>query len=85
MLSLPLFAFSTVHFVGTGTDAGNPFALLGIAITVLAVVALLIRRVGRSRSVPARRPVRVPGPGPVRVPAAVPVRIPVRAGSRPPE
>lgn len=85
VLSLPLFAFSTVHFVGTGTDAGNPFALLGIAITVLAVVALLIRRVGRSRSVPARRPVRVPGPGPVRVPAAVPVRIPVRAGSRPPE
>ena len=58
VLSLPLFAFSTVHFVGTGTDAGNPFAVLGVVITVVAVVALLVRRVGRSRSAPARRPLR---------------------------
>ena len=58
MLSLPLFAFATVHFVGTGTDAGNPFAVLGVVITVVAVVALLVRRVRRSRSAPARRPLR---------------------------
>lgn len=82
-LSLPLFAFSTVHFLGAGTDAGNPFAVIGVVITVLAVVALLIRRVGRSRSVSAPRPTGRPGPA--RVPAAVRERrIPVRVGSQPP-
>ncbi len=57
-LSLPLFAFSTLHFVGTGTDAANPFAVLGVVITVLAVVALLVRRIRRSRSTPAPRRLR---------------------------
>jgi sulfoxide reductase heme-binding subunit YedZ len=53
VLSLPLFALATVHFVVAGTDARNPFALIGIVLTMLAVLALVIRRTGRP---PARVP-----------------------------
>lgn len=85
-LSLPLFAFATVHFVVAGTDGQNPFALAGIAITVLAVLGLVIRRTGRSHSAPRPRPARRPRPVRVRAPVLVPVRVPVRTGSdlRPP-
>jgi DMSO/TMAO reductase YedYZ heme-binding membrane subunit len=77
VLSLPLFALATVHFVLTGTDAGNPFAVLGIAITSLAVLGLLIRRMQRVRSSPSH-------PSGVRRPAApqpVTVRVPESIGS----
>ncbi len=62
ILSLPLFAFATVHFIGTGTDGQNPIALAGIAITVLAVLGLVIRRTGHT---PPPRP--RPGSGQLRV------------------
>ena len=76
-LSLPLFAMATMHFVLTGTDAGNPLAVLGIVIVSLAILGLVVRRIRRSRSVApprsgARRPV---------APARAPVRIPERIGS----
>ncbi len=58
MLSLPLFALATVHFVITGTDAGNPLALGGIVICSLAVLALLVRRIDRSRPVPPQPAIR---------------------------
>jgi DMSO/TMAO reductase YedYZ heme-binding membrane subunit len=62
VLSLPLFAFATVHFVVAGTDAGHPFALVGVVISVLAVVGLLARRlsVGRPSTAPCTGPVRIP-------------------------
>jgi DMSO/TMAO reductase YedYZ heme-binding membrane subunit len=68
MLSLPLFALATVHFVLTGTDSGNPFALIGIVICSLAVLALVARRIERSRPAPpqpvhARIPQSIGSPG----------------------
>ncbi len=75
--SLPLFAFSTVHFAGAGTDAGNPFAVFGMILLSGVVFAFLFRRFGRrkpTRTSPAaavgRRPVvdrvdRRSGPGEV--------------------
>jgi DMSO/TMAO reductase YedYZ heme-binding membrane subunit len=68
VLSLPLFVLATVHFLGTGTDAGNPFAILGVVISSLAVGGLVVRRVQRSRPQPAS------GPAPpisVRIPESV--------------
>lgn len=59
VLSLPLFGLATVHFLVTGTDAGGPVAVLGVAISCLAVAVLLIRRV-RRRPAPSR-PSRVRG------------------------
>jgi len=56
VLSLPLFAFATVHFVVTGTDAGNPFALFGVVITSLAITGLLVRRIRLSRAAAAAPP-----------------------------
>ena len=53
VLSLPLFVLATVHFVLTGTDAGNPFALAGIVICSLAVLGLVVRRIDRSRPAPS--------------------------------
>ena len=46
-LSLPLFAMATMHFVLTGTDAGNPLAVLGIVIVSLAILGLVVRRIRR--------------------------------------
>jgi len=77
VLSLPLFAVATVHFVGTGTDSGNPFAVLGIVVCSLAVAGLLARRIQRMRSVPPRRPPRPGGS----IPAAAALKIPVSIGS----
>ncbi len=54
-LSLPLFLCATVHFVMAGTDAGNPFAVLGIVISSVAVAGLVFRRVAHSRPEPPRR------------------------------
>jgi DMSO/TMAO reductase YedYZ heme-binding membrane subunit len=54
VLSLPLFLVASVHFVVTGTDAGSPFAVAGIVLSTLAVLALLTRRFGSGP--PARRP-----------------------------
>lgn len=59
--SLPLFAFSTLHFAGAGTDAGNPFAVFGIILLSGVVAAFLFRRFGRPHSPTptiGRRPVR---------------------------
>jgi methionine sulfoxide reductase heme-binding subunit len=61
LLSLPLFAFSTVHFAGAGTDAGNPLAVFGMILLSGVVVGFLFRRFGRSPSptpTRGRRPVR---------------------------
>ena len=58
--SLPLFALSTLHFAGAGTDAGNPFAVFGMIVLSGVVVAFLFRRFGRSHSpttTVGRRPV----------------------------
>jgi DMSO/TMAO reductase YedYZ heme-binding membrane subunit len=77
MLSLPLFALASVHFVVTGTDAGNPFALLGVVITSLAIGGLLARRIRRSTS-PAPAPVRPRIPVPVE---PLVVRIPDSVGA----
>jgi DMSO/TMAO reductase YedYZ heme-binding membrane subunit len=77
-LSLPVFALATVHFAVTGTDAGNPLAVLGIVIVSLAVLGLVIRRIRRTRSVHARRPaISRSSPS-----EPAPVRIPERIGSR---
>jgi DMSO/TMAO reductase YedYZ heme-binding membrane subunit len=70
VLSLPLFLIATVHFLGTGTDAGNPFAILGVLISSLAIGGLVVRRVQRSGASP------VPAPPPV-----VPVRTPDSVGA----
>jgi DMSO/TMAO reductase YedYZ heme-binding membrane subunit len=79
ILSLPLFVFATMHFVLAGTDAGNPFAILGIAIASLAVAGLVFRRIVRTRSAPPRLPEAVWPAAPA--PAAPPVRIPASVGS----
>ena len=76
VLSLPLFALATVHFVVTGTDAGNPFAVFGTAISSLAVAGLLFRRIARSRPRPpdragAGRAGLRPNPSSVRIPESV--------------
>ena len=65
MLSLPLFALASVHFVLAGTDAGNRVAILGVALTASAVAGLLVLRTSRGRS---RRP-HLPGPGGPAAPA----------------
>jgi methionine sulfoxide reductase heme-binding subunit len=66
VLSLPLFLVATMHFVVTGTDAGNPVAVAGIVLSVLAVAALGTRRFGADGPAPKRpRPadlVRSSGP-----------------------
>ncbi len=77
VLSLPLFALATVHFVVTGTDAGNPFAIVGIAISSVAVAGLVIRRIARSRP----RPPHLPGAGGPAAPQPVIVRIPESVGA----
>ncbi len=56
VLSLPLFALASVHFVLTGTDAGNRVAVLGVALAASVVAGLLVLRIPRARS-------RRPGPG----------------------
>lgn len=61
LLSLPLFVFSTVHFAGAGTDAGNPFAVFGMILLSGVVAAFLFRRFAGSRS-----PTTTIGRGPVR-------------------
>ena len=37
VLSLPLFALASVHFLLAGTDAGNPLAIFGVVLTASAV------------------------------------------------
>lgn len=54
VLSLPLFALATVHFVFAGTDSGNPFAIAGIVISSLAIGGLLFRRIQRTTRPQAR-------------------------------
>jgi hypothetical protein len=66
-----------VHFVVTGTDAGNPFAILGIVISSVAVAGLVFRRIARSRP----RPPHLPGAGGPAAPQPVLVRIPEPVGS----
>jgi LPXTG-motif cell wall-anchored protein len=68
--SLPLFAFATVHFAVTGTDAGNPFAVFGMILLSGVVAGFLFRRFRRPHSptntigrTPVReRVARRPGP-----------------------
>ena len=67
VLSLPLFALATVHFVVAGTDSGNRFAIAGILISTLAVGGLLVRRIQRTTRPPARA-----GAAALRQPAAHP-------------
>lgn len=58
VLSLPLFLVATLHFVVTGTDAGNPFAVAGVVLSLGAVAALATGRFGADPPVPKRpRPV----------------------------
>ena len=61
LLSLPLFAFATMHFALAGTDAGNPFAVFGMILLSGVVVAFLVRRFARPHS-----PTTTIGRGPVR-------------------
>ena len=58
-LSLPLFALSTVHFVATGTDAGEPVRGAGIVISSLAVAVACCSGAWCSR--PRARAPLVPG------------------------
>ena len=83
VLSLPLFALASVHFLLAGTDAGNPLAIFGVVLTASAVAGLLVRRTSRGRS---RLP-HLPGPGGPAAPAtgrvvvSEPVWEPERAGA----
>ncbi|MGZ4754837.1 MAG: ferric reductase-like transmembrane domain-containing protein [Acidimicrobiia bacterium] len=82
VLSLPLFALATVHFIGTGTDRGNPFAILGVVISSVAIAGPLVRRIRRGTSAPP--PPLVPRPSVPRAPTVAEpalVRIPESVGS----
>jgi DMSO/TMAO reductase YedYZ heme-binding membrane subunit len=54
MLSLPLFATATVHFVATGTDAGAAAALAAIVTGVSIVAFLTARRLTPDHREPRR-------------------------------
>ena len=74
VLSLPLFAVATIHFVAAGSDAGTLPAVAAITLACLTVVALVTHRMNRLRRPPAR-PTRLPG-GPERRPLVPPVAAP---------
>lgn len=61
MLSLPLLLLATVHFIVSGTDADQPYAFVGIAVSAFVVGGLVGRRL---MDVPSPRPAprRVPVP-----------------------
>lgn len=50
VLSLPLFAVATIHFVTAGSDATSLPAVAAITLTSLAVVGLIVHRVNKLRS-----------------------------------
>jgi DMSO/TMAO reductase YedYZ heme-binding membrane subunit len=82
VLSLPLFALASVHFLLAGSDAGNPFAILGVVLTAAAVAGLLVRRTSRGRSRPAHLPGRRgPAAPPTGAPLGEPERVPDHAGA----
>ena len=53
--ALPLFFVATVHFAATGTDAGNPIAVVAMVLAVVVVAALLLRRFRRPAPAARRR------------------------------
>jgi hypothetical protein len=74
--SFPLFAVATVHGLTAGTDATNTALRVAMAVVVLAVTMLTVRRIAdsagsgpRADRVPARGADRVPARGADRVPA----------------
>jgi DMSO/TMAO reductase YedYZ heme-binding membrane subunit len=63
-LSFPLMLFATIHFVVTGTDAGNPVAIVAIAGSAFMIGGLVGRRLVEALP-PGSTPARVPVPAPV--------------------
>ncbi len=53
VLSLPLFALATLHFVAAGTDARGMLMLSAVLASTLTVVALVALRI-RQTATPAR-------------------------------
>lgn len=50
ILSLPLFAVATIHFVLAGTDAANVLSVAGVLVATVIVTGLLFRRISRAAS-----------------------------------
>jgi hypothetical protein len=59
LLSLPLFAFSTIHLLTAGTDRNAPVVRLAVAGVLTAIVFLGLARLRKPEATPQqRRPVR---------------------------
>jgi DMSO/TMAO reductase YedYZ heme-binding membrane subunit len=58
VLSMPLFALATMHFVTAGTDAHGMLVLsgvLGVTLAVIAMIAIRVRQAVAATATPARK------------------------------
>jgi DMSO/TMAO reductase YedYZ heme-binding membrane subunit len=89
-LSFPLMLLATVHFLVTGTDAGNPVAIVAVAAAAFLIGGLVGRRLVDALTGESSRPARFPVAVPVvpvwepqaPVPSSQPLSDPFRGESR---